>query len=233
MKQLTFQKAAGFLVLVAVAIPLSQASTAQPKKRFAGDWNVTIDYEGREMTSILSLADDEKGKLSGKWISLMGIGELKDLKYEDNKLTFAQVYKLGDNEIKIDFAGKIAKGVLSALTESAIPEKNIDLFRVPGALELPFMAQEIAQKKRYSAIIALGVIVKGKTAHFELVARETGHGLMRVSLDNRMPVLNGIIPALSLTDVKKRSSLTRLKENKGYLTGKSAVQLLQQLQALS
>ena len=127
------------------------------------------------------------------------------------------------------YGEKLYKAAIKAFTEAGIKERTIKLFRVPGALEIPFLAQELALTKKFSIILAFGVIIKGRTAHFDIVNNETSRGIMEISLKYRIPILNGIIPASNIDDVKKRTCLRNLKENKGYLLGKSALQLLGQI----
>jgi 6,7-dimethyl-8-ribityllumazine synthase len=64
---------------------------------------------------------------------------------------------------------------------------------VPGALEVPLALQALAEKNSYDALIALGCIIRGETYHFELVANESGAGVMRVSLDYQIPIANAIL----------------------------------------
>jgi hypothetical protein len=105
MKQRAFQRTIGFLAFVALLTPLAQASAGAAKNGIAGDWQVTVDFEGRKMTSILSLSQDKEGKLAGKWISFWGVTELRDLKYEGKQLSFLQVYQMGENETRLNFDG--------------------------------------------------------------------------------------------------------------------------------
>ena len=64
---------------------------------------------------------------------------------------------------------------------------------MPGALEIPIALQWLAQSSRFDALVALGVVIRGETYHFELVANESGRGVMDVQLQTGIPIANGII----------------------------------------
>ena len=143
MKQRTFQRTIGFLVFVALLTPLAQASAGAAKKGIAGDWQVTVDFEGRKMTSILSLSQDKEGKpagagkLTGKWISFWGVTELRDLKYEGKQLSFLQVYQMGENETRVNFTGTIEKQKLSGVLSSDRGESKVEgkrIIAMPAAM---------------------------------------------------------------------------------------------------
>ena len=88
----------------------------------------------------------------------------------------------------------LASRVIRHLEKSGV--KKIHFIRVPGSNELPAAAQLLARRrKKPDVIIALGVIIRGGTIHYELVANTSSDGLQRVSLDERLPVINGVIVA--------------------------------------
>ena len=88
----------------------------------------------------------------------------------------------------------LAARVTRRLEKSGV--KKIQLIRVPGSNELPSAAQFLArQRQKPDVIIALGVIIRGGTIHYELVASTSSDGLQRVALDERVPVINGVIVA--------------------------------------
>ncbi len=87
----------------------------------------------------------------------------------------------------------LVDGARRALTDNGIDAAQIDIVRVPGAWELPHAAAVIAERGQHVAIIALGCVVRGETRHYEHVADECARGLMRVSLDYRLPVANGVL----------------------------------------
>lgn len=84
-------------------------------------------------------------------------------------------------------------GARQAMQDQGVGESDIDLVRVPGAWELPVAAAALAATGSYSALVALGCVVRGETRHYEHVADECAKGLMRVAIDYRLPVANGVL----------------------------------------
>jgi 6,7-dimethyl-8-ribityllumazine synthase len=88
---------------------------------------------------------------------------------------------------------KLIDGAVDALLRHGASEKNLELVRVPGAFDMPLVVRRLAQSKRYDAIVALGAVVKGATAHFDFVAGECASGLARAALDSGVPVGFGVL----------------------------------------
>ena len=110
---------AAFPLFLAIIIVLpAQASAAAVKGRITGDWQLELTSDARQSVSLLSLSKDESGALSGKWLSLYGVTDLTDLKYEDNKLTFKRVTTYRDQETTSIFTGTIEKAVLTGTITS-------------------------------------------------------------------------------------------------------------------
>ncbi|WP_144735696.1 6,7-dimethyl-8-ribityllumazine synthase [Extensimonas perlucida] len=74
-----------------------------------------------------------------------------------------------------------------------VDTEDIDLVRVPGALEVPLALQALAESESYDALIALGCVIRGETYHFELVANESAAGVARLALDYQIPIANAIL----------------------------------------
>ena len=96
-------------------------------------------------------------------------------------------------------------GAVGAFREHGVGEEAIDVVRVPGAWEIPVVAARIASEGKHAAIIALGCVVRGDTRHYEHVADGCASGLMRVSLDFRVPVLNGVLAVEMHADAEARA----------------------------
>ncbi|TDD08009.1 6,7-dimethyl-8-ribityllumazine synthase [Nonomuraea diastatica] len=94
--------------------------------------------------------------------------------------------------------------------------------RVPGSLEIPVVAQALA--RRCDAVVALGAVIKGETAHFDYVCDSVTSGLTRISLDERTPVGNGVLTCESLDQALDRSGLPGSKEDKGYESAVAALE---------
>ena len=95
------------------------------------------------------------------------------------------------------FNSKIVEELLAGCTrrlkELGIGADRVELFRVPGAFELPLTAQAMAQTGRFAAVICLGAVVRGETPHFEYVAGQCTQGLAAVSLSAKLPVIFGVL----------------------------------------
>jgi 6,7-dimethyl-8-ribityllumazine synthase len=98
----------------------------------------------------------------------------------------------------------LAAACKDELLKLGVPEKNIDLVQVPGALELPLALQALAEQDRYDALVALGCVIRGETYHFELVANESGAGVSRVALDAQIPIANAILTTENLEQALAR-----------------------------
>jgi 6,7-dimethyl-8-ribityllumazine synthase len=88
---------------------------------------------------------------------------------------------------------RLVDGAVDALLRHGASEKNLELVRVPGAFDMPLVVRRLAQSKRYDAIVALGAVIKGATAHFDYVAGECAAGLARAALDGGVPVGFGVL----------------------------------------
>lgn len=104
----------------------------------------------------------------------------------------------------------VERAVAAAKESGATPT----VVRVAGSLEIPVVAQALA--RTHDAVVALGVVVRGKTAHFEYVCDSVTSGLTRVSLDESTPVGNGVLTCESVHQAVERSGLPGSKEDKGY-----------------
>ncbi len=93
---------------------------------------------------------------------------------------------------------------VDVLRRAGVREKNITVVRVPGSNELPVAAQLLARRHRPDVIIALGVLIRGDTIHYELIADAATKALQRVALDAGVPVINGVIVAENQTQAGTR-----------------------------
>ena len=99
----------------------------------------------------------------------------------------------------------LVAGAVRALGEHGVATESIDLVRVPGAWEIPVAAARLASAGRHAAIIALGCVVRGDTRHYEHVADGCANGLMRIAVDFRVPVLNGVLAVEKHADAEARA----------------------------
>lgn len=88
---------------------------------------------------------------------------------------------------------RLVDGARACLQEHGVDEDDIDLYRVPGAWELPATARRVAALGRHAAIVAIGCVIRGETPHFDYVAGHASEGLGRVALESDVPVLFGVL----------------------------------------
>jgi 6,7-dimethyl-8-ribityllumazine synthase len=88
---------------------------------------------------------------------------------------------------------KLVDGAVSCLRKHGIGEDDLDLVWVPGAFELPIAAKRLASSGGYDAVICLGAVIRGETAHFDFVAGEAARGIAQASLDTGVPVIFGVL----------------------------------------
>ena len=82
---------------------------------------------------------------------------------------------------------------MDELRKLGVMDEDVTKVSVPGALEIPFALQRLAETGEYDALIALGAVIRGETYHFELVSNESGAGITRVTLDYAIPIANGVL----------------------------------------
>ena len=126
----------------------------------------------------------------------------------------------------------LVTGAIDTLVRHGVKESDISVIRAPGAFELPLVAQRVAQREEFAAIIALGAVIRGGTPHFEYVAGECTKGLAQVSMSYDVPVSFGVLTVDSIEQAIERSGTKA--GNKGAEAALSAlemVSLLAQLEA--
>lgn len=87
----------------------------------------------------------------------------------------------------------LIKGTLEQLAARGIADKDISIYQVPGAIEIPLLAKRLALKNQFKSIITLGSVIRGDTSHYDVVCDLVSQGCMRVSLDHNIPVILGIL----------------------------------------
>lgn len=112
-----------------------------------------------------------------------------------------------------DITEGLLSGALEAAREAGIDRDSCPVFRVPGAWELPVAAQTAAASERFSAVVALGCVVRGETPHFDYVAGEASRGLARIALEWGVPIGFGLLTTDTMEQAEARAKAG--PENKG------------------
>ena len=121
-------------------------------------------------------------------------------------------------------------GALDGLVQSKIAAEDVTLVRVPGAFEIPLAAQRAAVSGKFDAIVALGAVIRGETAHFEYISQHATLGVGRVALDCRIPVAFGILT--TDTDEQAIARSRPDENNKGLEAARAAVEMVETLKRL-
>ena len=104
-----------------------------------------------------------------------------------------------------EITNNLLNGAVETLLEHATDEKDILIEHVPGAYELPFGAKALIDRKKFDAIICLGCIIQGETRHFDFIADAVANGIMKVSLDEEIPVIFGVLTTNNIEQARERS----------------------------
>ncbi len=130
-----------------------------------------------------------------------------------------------------DFIGsKLLEGAIDELKRHGVKEENIDVVKVPGAFEIPVVAQKTAKSGKYNAVITLGAVIKGSTPHFDYVSAEVSKGVASVSLQTGVPVIFGVLTTDSIEQAIERAGTKA--GNKGSDAAKTAIEMANLLKTL-
>ena len=125
---------------------------------------------------------------------------------------------------------RLIEGAKDTLIRHDVSPNAIDIYWVPGAWELPLIAEEVVLTGKYDAVIALGAVIRGDTPHFDYVAAESSKGLASVGLKHRVPVLFGVLTCDTLEQALLRSGSKA--GNKGSDCALGAIEMANLLRAV-
>ncbi len=121
-------------------------------------------------------------------------------------------------------AARLIEGAIDALVRHGVDEKDITIYRVPGAYEIPPVAKRIALAKKVDAVIGLGAVIRGSTPHFDYVASEVSKGLALVSLEAKCPVIFGVLTTDTIEQAVERAGTKA--GNKGFDAAMAALEMV-------
>jgi 6,7-dimethyl-8-ribityllumazine synthase len=119
---------------------------------------------------------------------------------------------------------------LLAGAQEALRSAEVTVIHVPGAFEIPLTAKQAALSGRFDAIVAIGCVIRGETAHFEYISQVTSNGIAQVGLETGIPVTFGVLTAE--TDEQAMARSVPGPENKGYHAAQAAVEMVRVLRGL-
>ncbi len=125
---------------------------------------------------------------------------------------------------------RLLEGALDCLRRQGVSEDHLTITRVPGAWEIPLVAQRLAKTGSYDGVICLGAVIRGSTPHFDYVAAEVSKGIAQVSLDSGVPIGFGILTTDSLEQAIERAGSKA--GNKGFAAAEAAIEMVNLLKEL-
>ncbi|HVV48702.1 MAG TPA: 6,7-dimethyl-8-ribityllumazine synthase [Polyangia bacterium] len=133
-------------------------------------------------------------------------------------------FALVASRFNAEVVDRLIGGARQALWDAGAAEADVELFRCPGAMELAGLARRIADGGRFDGIVCLGVVIRGGTPHFDLVAGEAARGIGGLSAKGRIPVAFGVLACDTLAQALERSGPDK-KDNRGYDAAMVAVEM--------
>ena len=119
---------------------------------------------------------------------------------------------------------RLLEGALDTLLRSGAEDGAIDVIRVPGAFEIPIMAQKMAKSGGYDAIICLGAVIRGATSHYDLVANEAAKGVAQVGMETGVPTIFGVLTTDTIEQAIERAGSKA--GNKGSESALAAIEMI-------
>ncbi len=117
----------------------------------------------------------------------------------------------------------LLSGAMDVLIRNGAEDGDIEVFKVPGAFEIPQAAKKVALSKRFDAVICLGAVIRGSTPHFEYIAAEVSKGVAMVGLEGEVPVTFGVLTTDNLEQAIERAGTKA--GNKGWDAALSAIEM--------
>jgi 6,7-dimethyl-8-ribityllumazine synthase len=121
-------------------------------------------------------------------------------------------------------SSRLVEGALDALERLGAEESRVEVYKVPGAFEIPLLALKLAGSGKFDAIICVGTIIRGQTPHFEYIASEVARGIAQAALQTGVPVVFGVVTADTVDQAIDRAGVKL--GNKGFEAGTTAVELV-------
>lgn len=119
---------------------------------------------------------------------------------------------------------RLLDGAVDALIRHGASDTDIEVVRVPGAYEIPLVAQQLARTKKYNSVICLGAVIRGATPHFEYVSAEVSKGVAAVSMETGLPVVFGVLTTDTIEQAVERAGTK--SGNKGWDAALSAIEMV-------
>ncbi len=120
-------------------------------------------------------------------------------------------------------SSKLLSGALDGLKRHGLSEEDVDVAWVPGAFEIPLLAQKMANSEKYDAVICLGAVIRGATSHYDYVCAEVSKGIAAAGMNSGVPVIFGVLTTDNIEQAIERAGTK--SGNKGYDCALSAIEM--------
>ena len=131
------------------------------------------------------------------------------------------------NEVVVE---RLIEGAVAGFVRHGVAEEDVDVAWTPGAFELPLAARRLAASREYDAVVCLGAVIRGETAHFDYVAAEAARGIQQAGLETGVPVLFGVLTTDTMEQALARAGGDH--GNKGWDTAVAAIEMASLLDEL-
>jgi 6,7-dimethyl-8-ribityllumazine synthase len=125
---------------------------------------------------------------------------------------------------------RLLAGALEVLQKAGVPEESIEVAKVPGAFEIPFIARRLARRGRVHAVICLGAVIRGETSHFEYISREASRGIAQAAWESDVPVIFGVLTTETVDQALHRAGA--VEQNKGAEAARTAIEMATLMEVL-
>jgi 6,7-dimethyl-8-ribityllumazine synthase len=143
--------------------------------------------------------------------------------YEGHLISKGLKYGIVVGRFNEFITSKLLGGALDALKRHGTEENEIEIAWVPGAFEIPLIAQKMAESRKYDAVITLGAVIRGSTPHFDYVCNEVAKGVSAISLKTGVPTIFGVLTTDSIEQAVERSGTKA--GNKGWEAAATAIEM--------
>jgi 6,7-dimethyl-8-ribityllumazine synthase len=143
--------------------------------------------------------------------------------YEGHLVSKGLKYAIVVGRFNEFITSKLYGGALDALKRHGVQEDEIEVAWVPGAFEIPLIAQKLAESRKYDAVITLGAVIRGSTPHFDYVCSEVSKGVASISLKTGIPTIFGVLTTDSIEQAVERAGTKA--GNKGWEAAVTAIEM--------
>lgn len=150
--------------------------------------------------------------------------------YQGNLVAGAGKYAIVVARFNEFITGKLLGAAIDGLERHGVAKEDIDIAWVPGAFEIPLVAQKLATSKKYQAVITLGAVIRGSTTHYDYVCNEVAKGVAKVQLDTGVPIIFGVVTTENIEQAIERAGTKA--GNKGYDAAVTAIEMANLLSTL-